>query len=144
MAVKWELWPLSSTTCSVRLSVCLVMDLLPHRFFNWNATGNRAWYEKCGQYELFWRIETIHNVLSLDSDSITLYLKTGWNANDLDANLDEHTGWRNKCFCLVPLSLLRTEEDLVWSVQARYTCEDPLHCEAVNPAWNVYEDLVKL
>jgi hypothetical protein len=34
-------------------------------------------------------------------------------ANDLDTTLGEHTGWRNMCICLVPLSLLRTEEDLV-------------------------------
>lgn len=52
-------------------------------------------------------------MLSLDSDRITLYLETGWSANDLDTNLGERTGWRNECFCLVPLSLLRTEEDLV-------------------------------
>ena len=61
----------------------------------------------------FVRIEMNHNVLSLDCDRITLYLETGWSANDLDTTLGEHTGSRNKCICLVPLSLLHTEEDLV-------------------------------
>jgi hypothetical protein len=31
-----------------------------------------------------------------------------------------------------PFCILCTEEDLIWSVEARYSCEDPLCCETMN------------